>query len=170
MQRIEGLEALVGLHELNLSGNQISALGHSLNSNMELETLYLSGNPLSSLQVRTRSHASPSPVEPPPLPSGCTSAALPLAGARAPDAPAEAADARAARPAVRVGAGHAPVQLPRVRSLPPAATHAPRLVQRGLQAAQGLRRGTREELLERAFTSISSKLLRTSTGHPHSSH
>ena len=136
MQRIEGLEALVGLHELNLSGNQISALGHSLGANVELETLYLSGNPMCSLQVRTRSHASP--VE-----RAARRRPSPLAGARAPDAPAEVADARAARPAVRVGAGHAPVQLPRVRALPPAATHAPRLVQRGLQAAQGLLRGIR---------------------------
>lgn len=52
VQKIEGLEALAGLHELNLAGNEISALGHGLDSNAELETLYLSGNPLCSLQVR----------------------------------------------------------------------------------------------------------------------
>ena len=63
MQRIEGLEALANLHELNLSGNQISALGHSLDSNAELETLYLSGNPLCSLPVPTRARASSSAVE-----------------------------------------------------------------------------------------------------------
>lgn len=48
---VQGLDALKDLRDLNLSGNAIESIGHSLDSLSHLEVLRLSGNRLTSLQV-----------------------------------------------------------------------------------------------------------------------
>ncbi|XP_055025567.2 leucine-rich repeat-containing protein 9 isoform X2 [Misgurnus anguillicaudatus] len=50
---IEGLSLLVNLKELNLADNVIKKLGHSLDQNISLQNLNLSGNKISSLKELT---------------------------------------------------------------------------------------------------------------------
>ena len=50
---VQGLDTLTELRDLNLSGNAIESVGHSLDSLCHLEVLRLSGNRLTSLQVLT---------------------------------------------------------------------------------------------------------------------
>ncbi|XP_078452476.1 leucine-rich repeat-containing protein 9 [Lampetra planeri] len=51
---IENLHCLQHLKELNLADNQIEFIGHSLDSNLELERLNLSGNKISSFKELTQ--------------------------------------------------------------------------------------------------------------------
>lgn len=53
IKNIENLAGLPQLRELNLAENKIEKLGHSLNSNILVEELNLSGNPMSSLRDLT---------------------------------------------------------------------------------------------------------------------
>ncbi|KAM9294045.1 leucine-rich repeat-containing protein 9 [Gastrophryne carolinensis] len=53
IEEIEGLETLQNLKELNLSGNLIHSIGHSLDPNINLERLKLSGNKISSFKELT---------------------------------------------------------------------------------------------------------------------
>ena len=50
---VQGLDTLKELRDLNLSGNAIESIGHSLDRLSHLEALRLSGNRLTSLQVLT---------------------------------------------------------------------------------------------------------------------
>ena len=52
---MQGLKNLSELRDLNLSGNVIKSIDHSLDSLIHLEVLRLSGNKLASLQVHLNS-------------------------------------------------------------------------------------------------------------------
>ena len=52
---MQGLDTLVKLRDLNLSGNRIHEIGQSLESLTEIEELRLSGNKIASLKVYTQS-------------------------------------------------------------------------------------------------------------------